>query len=1616
MKSLPIPNRKRIAWFLLSLMVVHCLAPTVTYALTSGPSQPEVQSFEPVGTTDMVDLFTGDFTYNIPLFELPGPNGGYPFNLAYHAGIGMDQEASWCGLGWNLNPGAVTRQMRGLPDEFKGDVVTTKNAIKPSVTAGVAAGVGTELFGGTINVGLGLSIYNNNYRGVGYSIDGSAGAGAAFGSGATAGVNVGLNLDSQGGANLSPSIGLSQQSKKYTSSMSVGLGAGYSSREGLRQISLNTSIQNNYTFKPKKEGGESRSESIGVASASSPLSLANPGYTPQISMPMRNVNLSATIKVGAAWWGVHPHGYVRGFFHEQWLKNNGKEVSNDAYGYLNYQYAPDEAEVMMDLNREKEGIVRKESPNLAIPSLTYDIYSVNGQGLSAMYRPFRSDVGTVHDPVVTTYAAGGSFGADVAPALAHVGVNASVNYGDSYSGPWRGGDPVADRFAFQSASVNNAYEPWYFKAHGEPSGQSSGQYDALGKDKPVRVKLGGLRIEPVAEDELESETITYPAPDSRQDYRERTPRSQVITPITNEELLAGSQEVLSAFRVSYLNESGNTTTLSRTAYPGHHVAGITALTPEGLRYHYALPAYNHTQEDVQFSAVAPSTPGTRVNTGGSGDDPAFEHNNTDKFLSRTITPAYAHAHLLTSIVGPDYVDVTGDGVTADDLGYWVKFTYQRATNNYQWRAPFSQAIYQEGFKTTPQDDRGSFSYGSKEVWYLARAETKSHVARFITEARTDGQGVSSKLQDTDTKGEQLYRLKEVKLFTRSAGESTPLLKVKLDHDYTLCPGAPNATAGKLTLNKVWFEYGSSDRGSLNPYQFSYHGENLAYQDDSYDRWGQYRPAPSGDPLYNQEFPYVHQDPSDKGTLDAQAAAWSLATIKLPSGGQIFVDYETDDYAYVQHRPAMQMMTLVNPTGSASESGTFALDHGTLKVRFKLEQPLSGELSAAEQEAEVMRYLETTSPNGGPPQVYFKLLMNLLKPGAARNEFITGYADIDLTADVGLEKEGSDFAYGYFYLKAEQGYHPFQLRGWQHLRSNQPDLINPTSKMNQVNSDKQKVEMIKGLVTAFKSVRELFDGFYGRCDGEQWAKEVVAGKSWVRLLSPDQIKYGGGLRVRQITMQDNWEHDQEGVYGQVYQYTTEEDGRVISSGVAANEPLMGGDETALRYAKPYTESVPLRSDNNLFFEYPINESYYPGPQVGYSKVSVKSLAAASLAGELARDIQLDDGDPLFPAGAGVSYGTTGMTVHEFYTARNFPVIAEETDKDYVPFNLSVPIPLIGHTSVSKLTASQGYSVQTNDMHGKPKRVSHYRQDKEGRINPAPISWVAYHYLSEDEFYEGEAVASLTNGFVDNNDQTVSVAADQNSANVLMGQENEFFVDMREHFDLTTTGGVNINTDVVIIPALFIPVPVPIPSVWPMASSSQQQLKTVVTNKVIFRKGILQRTEAYNEGSLIETEHIRWDKLTGQPVLSTVNNNYDAPVFSYSLPAYHAYEGMGGAYQNVGMRFTLQDVSKVSDGNIYQFVSSSLLDDINFVSGDEWILYSADGTKSAVGTGVFVGKEDNTLRFHANQELTGSTYVAKVYRSGNRNHLNPHAGSVQALQNPVQSGSNFSYTKSLTVPIP
>ena len=102
------------------MLLLNC----IINAQTSGPSTPEVQSFEPINMTNMVNLITGDFIYNIPLLSIPNaPKGDFPINIFYQAGITYDQEASWVGLGWNINVGSIVRNKSGYPDDYKSATV-----------------------------------------------------------------------------------------------------------------------------------------------------------------------------------------------------------------------------------------------------------------------------------------------------------------------------------------------------------------------------------------------------------------------------------------------------------------------------------------------------------------------------------------------------------------------------------------------------------------------------------------------------------------------------------------------------------------------------------------------------------------------------------------------------------------------------------------------------------------------------------------------------------------------------------------------------------------------------------------------------------------------------------------------------------------------------------------------------------------------------------------------------------------------------------------------------------------------------------------------------------------------------------------------------------------------------------------------------------------------------------------------------------------------------------------------------------------------------------------------------------------------------------------------------
>jgi hypothetical protein len=77
---------------------------------------------------------------------------------------------------------------------------------------------------------------------------------------------------------------------------------------------------------------------------------------------------------------------------------------------------------------------------------------------------------------------------------------------------------------------------------------------------------------------------------------------------------------------------------------------------------------------------------------------------------------------------------------------------------------------------------------------------------------------------------------------------------------------------------------------------------------------------------------------------------------------------------------------------------------------------------------------------------------------------------------------------------------------------------------------------------------------------------------------------------------------------------------------------------------------------------------------------------------------------------------------------------------------------------------------------------------------------------------------------------------------------------------------------------------------------------VANKIIHRTGILKQVDVYDGQSHLTTSHLVFDQFTGRPLLTTVNNSFDNPVYSLNVPAHYSYDGMGAGARNYRAVFT------------------------------------------------------------------------------------------------------------------
>ncbi|MBL7728018.1 MAG: hypothetical protein JNM68_10045, partial [Dinghuibacter sp.] len=452
-----------------------------------GPSQPEMTAFKPVGADNMVDPFTGDFSYNIPLIDV----AGYGINIFYNSGITMDQEASWVGLGWNINPGTISRNMRGLPDDFNGQEKITKTQYtKDDRTIGVNVGGRVEVFGGALGIGLDGGIFVNNMRGLGLEagVNPAISIGGKSGDDKTASLSFGwkLNANSQSGGSSTFNIALGANSKKgLNGSLSASIGT--HSRQGLQALHL-TAEAKLFDIQTKSQYINAAANNLLNPSLSTSISFAYPSFMPSMRGRSTSENYDIDLGFGGALGPAFGHGRIGGYFSRKYIKADDITFSQPAYGLMYQQNGMKDKNALMDFNRLNDGVYTPGTPAISIPIYTYDVFSMSGEGTGGSFRAYRGDLGYMQDAFQESSGHSGHLGFEAgAGAYGHGAINANVVMTPSRSGGWDRGNMAKNTFAFRNGTNENP--SMYFKNPGEKAIPDINWQNAVGGEDLVRLKM-----------------------------------------------------------------------------------------------------------------------------------------------------------------------------------------------------------------------------------------------------------------------------------------------------------------------------------------------------------------------------------------------------------------------------------------------------------------------------------------------------------------------------------------------------------------------------------------------------------------------------------------------------------------------------------------------------------------------------------------------------------------------------------------------------------------------------------------------------------------------------------------------------------------------------------------------------------------------------------------------------------------------------------------------------------------------------------------------------------------------------------------------------------------------
>ena len=1611
------PHRNKAIFFMV-IMVLQLLAPIPGYALSGGNKAPEFESFQPLGLDNMVDPSTGDFSYNIPLMNV----GFHGINLFYQAGITMDQEATMLGLGWNINSGVINRTVRGIPDDFRGDgdngdIVNKKMHTKPYTTIGFKPGVALEFFGlnasgnstgNSIGLSANLGIYSNSHDGIGFEYGVSPSVSSAnFGAGKlTAGF--GLSGSSDGGASLSANISYNtkyDKIKKVTTGSNFAIGGSINSRGGLKGISLSSNLKT------------SEKNKIVDPSFSGFLSFAKPSFVPSIDFPRKSNSFSINGAVGTAISASYPSFTVQGYYSQQKIEKENVDVK--AFGLLYQELATEDG--MQDFNRAKDIPQSEDVPNLAVPNLTYDIFGVSGPGLSGSLRLKRGDLGIVSDRVSQTSANDIGLGLEIGPGtLIHVGGDIVGNFTREKVRFWEEGNNLLNTLNFKGPSLD---DPSFEKAILKKSDDASielnnpnslfSQIHELDPICPELTSSGGLQYDLNGNVSIPNNPQPHNLGTQTGKRNQRVKRSNNVIYRTFEEArIFGFSKYINQFISPYAKD--------------HHIAEILVENEDGNKYIYGLPVYNISQVEETFAITTDeSTTYNYAQSKNSGlvnfnstDRSVGNKNGKDEFYSSTSLPPFVSSYLLTAIVSSDYQDLTNDGPSPDDFGSYVRFEYEQG-EDYNWKTPTSdpntppppnkskaQASYSIGFISNHNDDKAHLVYGKREQYFPDKIFSKTEVAvyNYREENRKDAQEetITGDFNPTATKPLNSivkYSLVDYNANVNNIENAKPLKSAHFEFDYSLCKGVYNGTDGdgKLTLKKVFILNGTSTKGRFSPYVFDY-GFNPNYNPKAVNRYGTFQPREidessdsdvSADDLSTIEFPYVPQN--NREYQNHFASAWNLNKISLPSGGEIYVNYEADDYAYVQDKRAMQMVEIhgfsKDLTSDISEKlYDNSINHNFLY--FKIEDPdILEKINANPASADDIvkdHYIGDISTN----LLYYKVLGRLKPEGSFQStvisqdpvhEFVPGWARI--TSNTGVRYIGNN-PVGYVELKpvclkerklwtCSNKINPISKTLMQALRLNLPEYLYGTSSFDDEQDADGILNTVLALTSLLTQLTQLFTGVNTYMKSKNFGNEVVLERSFIRLYAPSYKKVSGSHRVKSIIMNDRFHNmtngvHSNGIYGKQYEYNTDiqtsQGNLTISSGVAAYEPMIGGEENPFFMAIPYKEELLCAPDNQKYQEEPMLENYFPAPRIIYSKVTTRDIFNPS------GNVTIDANTEMIDIQDLSVYHKTGFIENHFYTYKDYPIITKQTEKKFGdPYKTPKVFEFLSINSKDFYTATQGYSILDPLMHGTAKATYNFN--------------AAGQRISGQEFlYKEKPNGELSYDV----DALVKNANNFSIESARLGLDYDMFADVREYFSKFNTYGMSGNVDI----PTPLPAPIPFPSLWPKYADVQKRFRSLVLVKSAKQNGILEKTVSINGSAEIVTQHLLWDAETGQPIVSKTTNEFEDPIYTVNLPAHLAYDQMGLSYQNTSGIF-----SSVSAVNGIVNASTPLFNAVT--EGD--LLYIRN-----IGSPAWVLKKENNqlaLIDENGYPISFSNSQVEIIESGFTNQGSESVASYITKDNPI-----------------